>query len=73
MKTSRTLALGALSAFMAASGCSVAGPRSSVDTDGHVTLGGLENFVREHVKETARRSNRDQTPRLLGDSNLRLY
>lgn len=45
----------------------------AADKDGHVTLGGLEDFVRDHVKETARRSNRDQTPRLLGDSALRLY
>jgi len=45
----------------------------AADKDGHVTLGGLENFVRDHVKETARRSNRDQTPRLLGDAGLQLY
>ena len=45
----------------------------AADKNGHVTLGGLEDFVREHVKETARRSNRDQTPRLLGDPSLRLY
>lgn len=41
--------------------------------DGHVTLGELDDYVRGRVSETARRSNRDQTPRLLGDSTLQLY
>ncbi len=41
--------------------------------DGHVTLGELDDYVRAKVSETARRDNRDQNPRLLGDGSLKMY
>jgi hypothetical protein len=40
---------------------------------GHVTLGALGKYVEARVSETARRSNRDQHPRVVGDPALRLY
>jgi hypothetical protein len=46
---------------------------ADVQHSGHVTLGDLNEYVRTRVSETARRSNRDQTPRLLGDAKLQLY
>jgi hypothetical protein len=41
--------------------------------DGHVTLGQLNDYVRAKVREAARRDNRDQNPRMLGDGSLKIY
>lgn len=46
---------------------------ADADKDGHVTLGEAHGFVKDRVRDAARRSNRDQNPRLLGDAALRLY
>jgi len=46
---------------------------ADADRDGHVTLGELNGYLRAKVSETARRDNRDQNPRLLGDASLRMY
>jgi hypothetical protein len=47
---------------------------ADADRDGHVTAAELEAYLASRVGEAARRfSNRDQTPRLLGDAALKLY
>jgi hypothetical protein len=46
---------------------------ADANRDGHMTAGELLDYVRTQVGNTARRSNRDQTPRLLGNPSLRLY
>ncbi|MFA5138441.1 MAG: caspase family protein [Elusimicrobiota bacterium] len=43
------------------------------EQDGGLTLGQLGAFVAAGVRESARRENRDQNPRIAGDASLRLY
>lgn len=50
------------------------GGEADADRDGHVEAGELDAYLKAKVGEAARRfSNRAQTPRLLGDSSLRMY
>jgi hypothetical protein len=49
------------------------GGDADADKNGSLTLSELHGFVREGVSGSARRANRDQTPRLLGDGALPLY
>lgn len=43
------------------------------DGDKSLTLGELRSYLTGEVPKAARRSNRDQTPRVLGDPALKLY
>jgi hypothetical protein len=45
----------------------------AADSAGHESLQDLGGYVRDRVRDAARRENRDQTPRLLGDARVRLY
>jgi hypothetical protein len=49
------------------------GGEADADHDGHVTLAELDSYVRTQVSAAARRDNRDQNPRFLGDGTLKMY
>jgi hypothetical protein len=46
---------------------------ADADADKSVTLGELQAYLSAEVPKAARRSNREQTPRVIGASSLKLY